>query len=50
MASNSPESSAEKPTPLTLKDFKLMSIEHLRVYLFLRKKSNEGDFETLAAR
>ena len=48
MASNPPDTLEE--TPLTLKDFKLMSIEHLRVYLFLRKKSNEGDFETLAAR
>lgn len=36
--------------PLSLQDFKLMSIESLRVFLSMRNKSAEGDFETLFSR
>ena len=35
---------------MTVQDFKMMSVEALRVYLDLRKKSSEGDFETLVYR
>ena len=30
--------------------FKLMSIESLKVFLFMQKKSTEGDFDTLVSR
>ena len=33
-----------------LSDFKLMSTESLKIYLSLRNKSTDGDFETLVAR
>ena len=32
---------------MTLDEFKMMSVEALRVFLRLRNKSPEGDFETL---
>ena len=35
---------------LPLEEFKMMSIESLQVYLSLRNKSPEGDFETLVYR
>lgn len=35
---------------MTLVDFKMMSIEALRVFLSLRKKPCEGDYETLVYR
>ena len=30
--------------------FEMMSIESLRIYLFMRNKSSEGDFRTLVSR
>ena len=35
---------------MCLNDFKLMKIEALRDFLSLRKKSTDGDFETLVSR
>ena len=35
---------------MTLMDFRLMKIESLRDFLALRKKSTEGDLETLVSR
>ena len=34
----------------TLQDFKMWSVNALKTYLNLRKKSSEGDFETLVYR
>lgn len=35
---------------MTLSDFKMMKVEALRDFLSLRKKSTNGDYETLASR
>lgn len=35
---------------LTINDFKMMTIEALQVFLSVRKKSPEGDMETLVSR
>ncbi|XP_028407527.1 uncharacterized protein LOC114530141 [Dendronephthya gigantea] len=55
MAKNSDDGSRDADVAImkldmTLSDFKLMKIEALRDFLSLRKKSTDGDFETLVSR
>ena len=35
---------------MTIEDFKIMSVEALQAFLSLRRKSVEGDFDTLVSR
>ena len=40
----------EELADMSVARFKLMNVENLKIFLFMRKKSVDGDFETLAAR
>ena len=44
------KSTDEQAAVSSIQDFKLMTIDALRVHLGLRKKSTDGDFDTLVSR
>ena len=50
MATGSENDFAEVTEEITLENFKMWTVESLRIYLSLRKKTPEGDFETLVDR
>ena len=50
MAAGSENDFAEVTEEITLENFKMWTVESLRIYLSLRKKIPEGDFKTLVDR
>ena len=40
----------EELADMSMAKFKMMNMENLKIFLFMRKKSVDGDLETLAAR
>ena len=50
MATGSENDFAEVTEEITLENFKMWTVESLRIYLSLRKKIPEGDFKTLVDR
>lgn len=50
MVTGSKNDFAEVTEEITLENFKMWTVESLRIYLSLRKKIPEGDFETLVDR
>ena len=50
MATGSENDFAEVTEEIALENFKMWTVESLRIYLSLRKKIPEGDFKTLVDR